>query len=113
MPRTSSRARELDIYQPLSSPRSEFTPFPHLLISNVSILMNFEASHVALDDIGRQALTLSKHHSPAELVAKIDAITTSDLTGMAQRLTKSPLTFVAYGDLQNVPRYETVANRFK
>ncbi len=30
--------------------------------------MNFESSHVALDDIGRQALILSKHHSPADLI---------------------------------------------
>lgn len=78
-----------------------------------SILMNVEQSHVLLDDIGRQTLILSKHHNSADLCAKIDAVTTAELTGVAQRLMKSPLTFVAYGDLQNVPRYEAVANRFK
>jgi len=78
-----------------------------------SILGNLEHRHVQVDDIGRQVLATGTHLSATDACKQIDAITAEELLSVARSMLKSPLTFVAHGDLTSIPRYEEVAKRFQ
>ena len=42
----------------------------------------------------------------------VEGLTEKDITGLMQKLFKSPLTLATMGDVSKVPRYDTVAKRF-
>ncbi len=48
-----------------------------------------------------------------EFIDVINAVQPADISKLATKLFKSPLTYGAIGDIANMPRYEEVAKRFK
>jgi len=76
------------------------------------LLMQIETRAARFEDAGRQLLTYNKIKSIEELSASIDAVTTGDVQQVAKALLKTKLSFAAYGNLLNVPRYDQVAKRF-
>ncbi|KAE9616177.1 putative quinol--cytochrome-c reductase, Mitochondrial processing peptidase [Lupinus albus] len=77
-----------------------------------AVLMNLESRVIASEDIGRQVLTYGER-KPVELFLKaVDEITLNDITKIAQKIISSPLTMASYGDVLNVPSYESVNRKF-
>jgi len=76
------------------------------------LLMQIETRAARFEDAGRQLLTYNKIKSIEELCASIDAVSATDVQRVAQTLLKTKLSFAAYGNLINVPRYDQVAKRF-
>ncbi|CAL0326034.1 unnamed protein product [Lupinus luteus] len=77
-----------------------------------AVLMNLESRTIASEDIGRQILTYGER-KPVELFLKaVDEITLNDITKIAQKIISSPLTMASYGDVLNVPSYESVNSKF-
>jgi processing peptidase subunit alpha len=74
-----------------------------------SVLMNLEQKDVLFEDIGRQVLTYGHREAPSSLVAKIQAVTGEQVMAAAQKVTKSPLSVAAFGDVNKVPRYDELA----
>jgi len=48
-----------------------------------------------------------------EFIDVINAVQPADISKLATKLFKAPLTYGAIGDIANMPRYEEVAKRFK
>ncbi|CAN1219216.1 Mitochondrial-processing peptidase subunit alpha [Linum perenne] len=78
-----------------------------------AILMNLESRMVASEDIGRQILTYSERKPVEHFLKAIDAVTEQDITKLAQKLISSPLTMASYGDVMDVPTYDSVSRKFK
>ncbi|XP_008799765.1 mitochondrial-processing peptidase subunit alpha-like [Phoenix dactylifera] len=77
-----------------------------------AILMNLESRMVASEDIGRQILTYGER-KPIELFLKaVDEVTLQDITSISQKIISSPLTMASWGDVINVPSYESVSRKF-
>ncbi|KAE9621392.1 hypothetical protein Lal_00032090 [Lupinus albus] len=77
-----------------------------------AVLMNLESRMIASEDIGRQILTYGER-KPVELFLKaVDEITLNDITKISQKIISSPLTMASYGDVLNVPSYESVNSKF-
>jgi len=77
-----------------------------------SVLMNLEARAVVAEDIGRQILTYGERKATSSFVADVTALTGAELSAVAAKILKTPLTMVATGDLRSLPRYSEVAKRF-
>ncbi|KAF4384435.1 hypothetical protein F8388_012732 [Cannabis sativa] len=60
--------------------------------------MNLESRMIAFEDIGN--------------LKKVDEITLKDITNIAQKIISSPLTMASYGDVINVPSYESLSCKF-
>ncbi|XP_044472123.1 mitochondrial-processing peptidase subunit alpha-like [Mangifera indica] len=78
-----------------------------------AILMNLESRMVVSEDIGRQVLTYGDRKPLDHFLKAVDDITMKDITSIAQKLLSSPLTMASYGDVINVPSYDSVSNKFK
>ena len=48
-----------------------------------------------------------------EFLDVVEGLTEKDITGLMQKLFKTPLTLATMGDVSKVPRYDLVAKRFK
>ncbi|XP_065849378.1 mitochondrial-processing peptidase subunit alpha-like [Euphorbia lathyris] len=81
--------------------------------TRAAILMNLESRMIASEDIGRQILTYGERKPLENFLKIIDSITLQDITKMAQKLLSSPLTMASYGDVINVPTYDSVSSKFK
>ncbi|KAJ7963089.1 mitochondrial-processing peptidase subunit alpha-like [Quillaja saponaria] len=77
-----------------------------------AVLMNLESRMVASEDIGRQILTYGERKPVEQFLKVVDAITLNDITKIAQKIISSPLTMASYGDVINVPSYESVSSKF-
>ncbi|KAF2304015.1 hypothetical protein P3X46_019493 [Hevea brasiliensis] len=78
-----------------------------------AILMNLESRMIASEDIGRQILTYGERKPLEHFLKIVDSITLQDITKIAQKLISSPLTMASYGDVINVPTYDSVSCKFK
>lgn len=78
----------------------------------VGLLMQLESRPLQLEDTGRQVLTYNKVLSTADVCATIDAVTVADVQRIVSAMLKKKPTFVAFGDIHAVPRYEEIAKRF-
>ncbi|KAJ9183874.1 hypothetical protein P3X46_007674 [Hevea brasiliensis] len=78
-----------------------------------AILMNLESRMIASEDIGRQILTYGERKPLEHFLKIVDSVTLQDITKIAQRLISSPLTMASYGDVVNVPTYDSVSSKFK
>lgn len=77
------------------------------------VMLNLERRGVLCEDIGRQVLTMGKREDPAELCAKIEAVTADDLTRISQRVFEHPPTVSIVGpDVSGAPSYEEICNAF-
>ncbi|KAF3442943.1 hypothetical protein FNV43_RR16861 [Rhamnella rubrinervis] len=78
-----------------------------------AILMNLESRVIASEDIGRQVLTYGKRMEVDHFLKAVDEITVKDIASTAQKLLSSPLTMASYGDVINVPSYDSVSSKFR
>ncbi|KAJ0031704.1 hypothetical protein Pint_13311 [Pistacia integerrima] len=78
-----------------------------------AILMNLESRMIVSEDIGRQVLTYGDRKPVDHFLKAVDDVTVKDITSIAQKLLSSPLTMASYGDVINVPSYDSVSNKFK
>nr|AFK47763.1 unknown [Lotus japonicus] len=74
--------------------------------------MNLESRMIASEDIGRQILTYGERKPVEQFLKAVDAITLNDITKISQKIISSPLTMASYGDVVNVPSYESVNRIF-
>ncbi|KAL5576894.1 hypothetical protein UlMin_018593 [Ulmus minor] len=77
-----------------------------------AVLMNLESRMIASEDIGRQVLTYGERKPVEHFLKTVDEITLKDITTIAQKIISSPLTMASYGDVFNVPSYESVSSKF-
>ncbi|KAJ6790468.1 mitochondrial-processing peptidase subunit alpha-like isoform X3 [Iris pallida] len=78
-----------------------------------AIMMNLESRSIITEDIGRQILTYGCR-KPVEYFLKcLEELTLSDITMLAQKFLSSPLTMACYGDVDKVPGYDYVSQRFQ
>ncbi|CAI0474737.1 unnamed protein product [Linum tenue] len=73
-----------------------------------AVLMNLESRMIVAEDIGRQYLTYGERKPVDQFLKAVDEITLKDITDISQKLIASPLTMASYGDVINVPSYESV-----
>ncbi|KAK6944885.1 Peptidase M16, C-terminal [Dillenia turbinata] len=78
-----------------------------------AILMNLESRVVVSEDIGRQVLTHGERKPVEHLLKTIDGVTLKDITDIAKKLFSSPLTMASYGNVIDVPSYDSVSRKFK
>lgn len=77
-----------------------------------AVLMNLESRVIVSEDIGRQILTYGERKSVDQFLSVLEHITLDDITNIAQKIISSPLTMASYGDVINVPGYESVSSKF-
>ncbi|KAM7476019.1 hypothetical protein LguiB_023262 [Lonicera macranthoides] len=77
-----------------------------------AVLMNLESRTIVSEDIGRQILTYGERKPLEHFLKAVDQITSKDVTALAQKLISTPLTMASYGDVINVPNYETINSKF-
>ncbi|KAI4329194.1 hypothetical protein L6164_021484 [Bauhinia variegata] len=77
-----------------------------------AVLMNLESRMITSEDIGRQILTYGERKPVEQFLKAVDEITLNDITKISQKIISSPLTMASYGDVINVPNYESVSRKF-
>ncbi|XWS20208.1 hypothetical protein CRYUN_Cryun31cG0080200 [Craigia yunnanensis] len=65
------------------------------------------------ENIGMQILTYGERKSVQSFLKMVDEVTLCDITDMAEKIISSPLTMASYGDVINVPSYESVSSKFR
>lgn len=78
-----------------------------------AVLMNLESRMIVAEDIGRQILTFGERKSVHSFLKMVDEVTLQDITDMAEKIISSPLTMASYGDVMNIPSYESVSRKFR
>jgi processing peptidase subunit alpha len=78
----------------------------------LALYTNVEDRTMAVDDMARQALVYGKYTPAAEICAKIDAVTTAQLSSVAQQIISSEPTLTLYGDSTGMPSMEFVKSKF-
>ena len=74
-------------------------------------LMSREKPSARCEQLASQLLIYGRPISPAEAVARIDAVTVDDLARLARRLTQSTPTLTALGPIGQVMEYEALRRR--
>ncbi|XXG48204.1 hypothetical protein AAC387_Pa02g2716 [Persea americana] len=77
-----------------------------------AVLMNLESRMVVSEDIGRQILTYGERKPIEYFLKVVDEVTVKDISTIAQKIISSPLTMASWGDVINVPSYESVCRKF-
>jgi len=75
-----------------------------------SVYYQLENRHLQLEDMCRQLSVYGKIETPHTVASWIEAVTGDDVTRVANKLLKTPLTMASYGDLRDLPRYDQVAS---
>jgi len=70
------------------------------------MMMNLESRPVVFEDIGRQVLSEGNRKTPQYYMEEIGKITAKDIHRVAERMLKTKLSVVAYGDLKELPPIE-------
>lgn len=78
-----------------------------------AILMNLESRMITSEDIGRQILTYGERKPLEHFLKLVDSVSWPDIITITQKLISSPLTMASYGDVINVPTYDSVRSKFK
>ncbi|URE27968.1 Insulinase (Peptidase family M16) [Musa troglodytarum] len=81
--------------------------------TRLAILLNLESRAIVAEDIGRQILTYGCRKPVDYFLRCLDELTLDDLTILAQKMLSSPLTMASWGDVDRVPSYASVAQRFQ
>ncbi|OAY82149.1 Mitochondrial-processing peptidase subunit alpha [Ananas comosus] len=77
-----------------------------------AVLMNLESRMVASEDIGRQILTYGERKPIEHFLKAVDDVTLKDISSISEKIISSPLTMASWGDVINVPSYESVSRKF-
>jgi predicted Zn-dependent peptidase len=78
-----------------------------------SILMSLESTTTRCEQLARQMVIYGRPVTVAEVVAKVEAVSASDVARVARRLFAGTPTFAAIGPLANVEGYDRVADRLR
>ncbi|GMI72397.1 hypothetical protein like AT1G51980 [Hibiscus trionum] len=78
-----------------------------------AVLMNLESRMIVAEDIGRQILTYGERKCVHSFLKMVDEVTLQDITNMAKKIVSSPLTMASFGDVFQVPNYESVSSKFR
>ncbi|CAI9100486.1 OLC1v1037599C1 [Oldenlandia corymbosa var. corymbosa] len=78
-----------------------------------AILMNLESRMVATEDIAKQISTYGERKPVQHFLSAIDKVTVEDITSLAQKILRSPLTMASYGDVLYLPTYDAVSRKFQ
>ncbi|XP_037406516.1 mitochondrial-processing peptidase subunit alpha-like [Triticum dicoccoides] len=76
------------------------------------VLMDLESRAVACEDIGRQVMTYGEREPIEKFLNDVEAITLNDISSTAKNIISTPLTMASWGDVTNVPTYESVSRKF-
>ncbi|KAL2578637.1 hypothetical protein AAZV13_15G019700 [Glycine max] len=82
------------------------------LFNNTGLFGIYASTMIASEDIGRQILTYGERKPLEQFFKAVDGITLNDITKISQKIISSPLTMASYGDVFNVPSYESVSRKF-
>ncbi|XP_010504362.1 PREDICTED: probable mitochondrial-processing peptidase subunit alpha-2, chloroplastic/mitochondrial isoform X2 [Camelina sativa] len=77
-----------------------------------AILMNLESRMIAAEDIGRQILTYGERKSVDQFLNTVDELTLQDIADFTSKVITKPLTMASFGEVLNVPSYDSVSKRF-
>ncbi|KAK6914806.1 Peptidase M16, C-terminal [Dillenia turbinata] len=77
-----------------------------------AVLMNLESRMIESEDIGRQILTYGERKPVEHFLKAVDEITLEDITNVAQKIISTPLTMALYGNVVNIPSFESVNGIF-
>ncbi|XP_050384155.1 mitochondrial-processing peptidase subunit alpha-like [Argentina anserina] len=80
--------------------------------TKAAVLMNLESRVIASEDIGRQVLTYGERKPVDDFLKTVEGVTLNDITTAAQQIISSPLTMASYGNVVNVPSYDSVNRIF-
>jgi len=78
-----------------------------------AVFMQLESRPLYLDDLGRQLLIFQKILSADDLAAQIDRVQAADIERVAKKMLQTTPSIAASGDLSYLPRFDTIANKFK
>ncbi|KAL9291621.1 putative quinol--cytochrome-c reductase [Arabidopsis thaliana] len=78
-----------------------------------AILMNLESRMIAAEDIGRQILTYGERKPVDQFLKTVDQLTLKDVADFTSKVITKPLTMASFGDVLNVPSYDSVNKRFR
>nr|AAK59675.1 putative mitochondrial processing peptidase alpha subunit [Arabidopsis thaliana] len=78
-----------------------------------AILMNLESRMIAAEDIGRQILTYGERKPVDQFLKTVDQLTLKDIADFTSKVITKPLTMATFGDVLNVPSYDSVSKRFR
>ncbi|CAE5967506.1 unnamed protein product [Arabidopsis arenosa] len=78
-----------------------------------AILMNLESRMIAAEDIGRQILTYGERKPVDHFLKTVDQLTLKDIADFTSKVIAKPLTMASFGDVLNVPSYDSVSKRFR
>jgi processing peptidase subunit alpha len=70
--------------------------------------MNLENQSAILEDIGQQVLANGEWARPEMYMEKIHAIKAEDIQRIARQMLRSKPTVAAFGDLNNLPDYQSI-----
>lgn len=65
--------------------------------------MNLETNTIRYDDLGRQVQIYGTRVAQDELIRRIDAVQPEHVAKFVQKVLRSPLTYVAYGNTRTAP----------
>ncbi|XP_068662709.1 mitochondrial-processing peptidase subunit alpha-like [Aristolochia californica] len=77
-----------------------------------AVLMNLESRMIVTEDIGRQILTYGCRKPVEYFLKAVEELTVDHLVALAQKMLSSPLTMVSWGDVDRVPKYDSVSQYF-
>jgi predicted Zn-dependent peptidase len=77
----------------------------------VSLLMAMESSSARADQMARHLLTYGRLIPSAEIIARVDAITTAEIRAMGRHLLSSRPTLTAIGPVRKLPGIDAIAAR--
>jgi predicted Zn-dependent peptidase len=77
----------------------------------VSLLMALESSSARADQMARHLIAYGRIIPPAEIIARVDAITLADVRRVGRRIMASAPTLTALGPVRTLPSFESIAAR--
>lgn len=77
------------------------------------LVMALEGTAARAEQLGRQMLVLGRTVPVAELIEKVEAITSGDIAGMAGRMLEGRLSLAAIGDGRELPGFEVAEALFR
>ncbi|XP_063900314.1 mitochondrial-processing peptidase subunit beta-like [Zophobas morio] len=82
-------------------------------ILKMMCMNSVDSTQQVCDEIGRQILTIGRRMSPAEAIARIDAVNLVEVRTLLQKTLRSPLAIAAVGQIEDLPDYNKLISAIK